>query len=257
MARNLRCQICSTFYSLTVALMLSHLLKVHRNDPDFFVKCDIPGCQRTFKNVHTYKSHLSRHHKGVNIRQPVRFFEGSATGPTVEGMDFEMEDALPEDHYNDSEMPAEENLYDGLEDRLEANKTLNAFYLLRSKEAQSPTQKALDDVVEGSTSLVRNTVELIKLGVQNRLDSAGIDFKAVPGLSELFAEDHQISNPFAHVSTKNKQAAYYAEKFGLVVRIFNVILEVALHYQRFSEKTGTSILSMTTINNINKFVVLP
>ena len=105
MARNLRCQICSTFYSLTVALMLSHLLKVHRNDPDFFVKCDIPGCQRTFKNVHTYKSHLSRHHKGVNIRQPVRFFEGSATGPTVEGMDFEMEDALPEDHYNDSEIP--------------------------------------------------------------------------------------------------------------------------------------------------------
>ena len=66
--------------------------------------------------------------------------------------------------------------------------------MLRSKEAQSLTQKALDDVVEGSTSLVRNTVELIKLGVQNRLDSAGIDFKAVPGLSELFAEDHQISH---------------------------------------------------------------
>ena len=84
------------------------------------------------------------------------------------------------------------------------------------------TQKALDDVVEGSTSLVRNTVELIKLGVQNRLDSAG--------------------NPFAHVSTKNKQAAYYAEKFRLVVRIFNVILEVALHYQRFSEKTGLEFL---------------
>ena len=72
---------------------------------------------------------------------------------------------------------------------LKQTKTLNAFYLLRSKEAQSLTQKALDDVVEGSTSLVRNTVELIKLGVQNRLDSAGIDFKAVPGLSELCAED--------------------------------------------------------------------
>lgn len=153
--------------------------------------------------------------------------------------------------------PLKKTYMTDLKTDLKQTETLNAFYLLRSKEAQSPTQKALDDVVEGSTSLVRNTVELIKLGVQNRLDSAGIDFKAVPGLSELFAEDHQISNPFAHVSTKNKQAAYYAKKFGLVVRIFNVILEVALHYQRFSEKTGTSILSMTTINNINKFVVLP
>ena len=89
---------------------------------------------------------------------------------------------------------------------------------------------------------MRNTVELIKLGVQNCLDSAEIDFKAVPGLSELIAEDHKISNPFAHASTKNKEAAYYVEKFGLVLRIFNVILEVALHYQRFSEKTGLVFL---------------
>ena len=189
--------------------MLSHLLKVHHSDPDFFVKCDIPGCQRTFKNAHTYKSHLRRSHDDVNLHEPICSEDSDSV--EEESMEIEMEDVADGDLYD------EDGLYDRLEDRLEANKKLNALYLLRTKEAHLLTQKALGGIIEGSTALVRNTVELIKSGVHNRLDSAGIDFDAVPGLSELFAEDHQISNPFAHVATKNTQTAYYVENFGLVV----------------------------------------
>ena len=46
-------------------------------------------------------------------------------------------------------------------------------------------KRLLTEYIGGSTNLVRNTVELIQIGVQNRLDNAGIDFDAVPGLSEL------------------------------------------------------------------------
>lgn len=223
MAGNLRCQICSTFYSLTIALMLSHLVKVHQSDPDFFVKCDVPGCQRTFRNANTYKSHLRRAHKEVDLHEPVLGHdhgEDYAEEEEVEeSMEIEMDDlATGAENSSISDMSDEDDLYDRLEDRLEANKKLNAFYLLGTKEAHSLTQKALDGMIDGSTTLVRNTVELIQSGVQNRLDSAGINFDTVPGLSELFAEDHKISNPFAHVATKHKRAAYYAENFGLVVR---------------------------------------
>lgn len=97
-----------------------------------------------------------------------------------EGTDVEMNDLASED-VNQSD---EENLYDRLEDRTEANKRLNALYLLSTKEANLLTQKALDGIVDGTTALVRNTVELVKRGVQNRLDSAGIDFEAVLGLED-------------------------------------------------------------------------
>lgn len=137
-----------------------------------------------------------------------------------EGTDVEMNDLASED-VNQSD---EENLYDRLEDRTEANKRLNALYLLSTKEANLLTQKALDGIVDGTTALVRNTVELVKRGVQNRLDSAGIDFEAVPGLEDLFAEGHEISNPFSHVATKHKQAAFYAENFGLVVSYYLIKL---------------------------------
>lgn len=218
MAGNLQCQICCTFYSLTIALMLSHLLKVHQSDPHFYVKCNIPGCQRTFRNGNTYKSHLRRAHKEVDLHQPVMGHVDAADYVEEEDvMDFEIDDLTTGENSDIDMSDGEEGLYDRLKDRLEANKKMNASYLLSTKEAHSLTQKALDGIIDGSTNLVRNTVELIQIGVQNRLDSAGIDFDAVPGLSELFAEDHKISNPFTHVATKHKQAAYYAANFGLVV----------------------------------------
>ena len=71
--------------------------------------------------------------------------------------------------------------------------------------------------MDGVTSLVKNTVEILKMGVQNRLDSAGLRFDAVPGLDELFKDDHPISSPFCHVNTEHKQAAYFKENFNLVV----------------------------------------
>ena len=55
---NLKCQICPAFYTLTIAVMLSHLIRVHGSDPNFSVKCDVHGCQRTFRKPRSYQSHL-------------------------------------------------------------------------------------------------------------------------------------------------------------------------------------------------------
>lgn len=185
MAGNLQCQICCTFYSLTIALMLSHLLKVHQSDPHFYVKCDIPGCQRTFMNGNTYKSHLRRAHKEVDLHQPILgHVDGEDCVEEVEeedAMDIEIDDLTTGENSSDLDMSdGEGGLYDRLEDRLEANKKMNASYLLNTKEAHSLTQKALDGIIDSSTNLVRNTVELIENGVQNRLDSAGIDLMPFP-----------------------------------------------------------------------------
>ena len=49
------------------------------------------------------------------------------------------------------------------------------------------------------------------------LDDAGISLDSIPGLEQLFTDDHPISNPFQHVSTKHKQEAYFKVNFGLVV----------------------------------------
>ena len=87
----------------------------------------------------------------------------------------------------------------------------------KTRETNQLTQKAVNNIVEDSTLLVRNTVERVKKGVEMCLDDAGISLDSIPGLEQLFTDDHPISNPFQHVSTKHKQEAYFKVNFGLVV----------------------------------------
>ena len=95
----------------------------------------------------------------------------------------------------------------------------NAQFILKTKETNLLTQTCLDNIVNDSTQVVHGTVKTIQSGLQNCLENAGIDFEAVPGLSELFKEENPISNPFKHVSTKYQQDAYFEEHFGLVVSL--------------------------------------
>lgn len=186
--------------------MISHLVLVHKNDQQVHLTCEVPGCQATFQRVFSYKSHLRRIHSDIDLTQNLDFEEHNVSQECQE--------------YEDEPMEVDTDnsgLYDQVQDREEAYKKQNALYLLKTKETQLLTQKALDEIVDGSTALVRNTVELIRAGVQNRLDSAGIRFDAVPGLSEIFEENHVVSNPFQHISTKTQQTNFYKDNFELVV----------------------------------------
>ena len=106
------------------------------------------------------------------------------------------------------------------EDAADARRNQNAQFILKTKETNLLTQKCLDNIVDDSTELVRGTVKAIKSGLHDCLENAGINFNAIPGLNDLFAEENPISNPFQHVSTKYKQNAYFKEHFGLVVSAF-------------------------------------
>ena len=109
------------------------------------------------------------------------------------------------------------------EDPVRAMRDLNAKFILKTKENNLLTQKCVDNIVEDSTELVRGTVKALKSGLQNCLDNAGLNFDAVPGLSQLFEEENPISNPFEHVSTQYKQTAYFKNHFGLVVSVNSLV----------------------------------
>lgn len=50
-------------------------------------------------------------------------------------------------------------------DPIEKQRRANALYLLKTKECNLLTQKATNDIVEGSTWHVRNTIEIIRQGL--------------------------------------------------------------------------------------------
>ena len=130
--------------------------------------------------------------------------------------------------YGDEDM----DVVDNLEDRVEFDRRENAFYLLRTKESNLLSQKCVDNIVEGTTRVVRNTVDSIKSQLKECLDKAHIQFDEVPGIEEIFSSDNPIYNPFEHVLTKHKQALFFKENFGLIVSIiknYNIVKATAYH----------------------------
>ena len=92
-----------------------------------------------------------------------------------------------------------------------------ALHLLRMKDKDRVSQAGIDSFVENTTSIVRTSVELLKSGLMNRLDTAGIDFSAVPGPPELFQEDSLALNPFPGLRNENEQTKYFKDHLNLVV----------------------------------------
>ena len=210
---NLKCQICPAFYTRTIASMQSHLIRVHSTDQRFNVKCDVPGCQRTFGNARSYQTHLRRNHQEFDMHADVRVWDviGEQLNEDEIG---NMELDNPHDPINN-----EERNFEDFEDGLAEMKKRNARFLLQTKECNRLTQKASEDIAGNVSSLMRDTVELVKIGVQDKLDSVGLNFDDVPGLSGLFETDNPLSNPFTHVNTQNKRSNYYKEHLGLVVSV--------------------------------------
>ena len=185
---------------------------MHSSDPHFYITCDARGCQCTFTNANTYKSHLRRAHKDLDLRAPVAAIgdENDVEEQVAERMEADLFDMNGNnDTENDEDVPAHE--------RKEANQRLNALFLMKIKEIHLLSQKAVDGIAEGATAIVRNTVDCVRDGVKSCLQNAGMDFEAIADLQELFDVDNMISNPFRHVATRHKETAFYREKFGLVV----------------------------------------
>ena len=199
----INCQVCAHFFTTSISEMVSHLVLVHQNDPGLHIICDVPGCISTFSRVFSYKSHLRRSHKDIDIKKPV-----AQIIPNVQGLNA-AEERL--DSFQGNVISPQN------EDDTEEMKRTSALYLMKLKETNFLTQTSLDNVVQGTTAIVKRTVKVLKKEVAKKLEGGGLELTQIEGLSNIFDEDHPLSNPLDHVATKHQQTVFQKTNFSLVV----------------------------------------
>ena len=131
------------------------------------------------------------------------------------------------------------------------------------------SQAGIDSFVETTTSIVRTSVEMLKSGLMNRLDTAGIDFTAVPGLPELFQEDSLAMNPSFGLRNENEQTKYFKDHLNLVVSYvvdescIKIILiqktnNIEINYlkQHFSQYMPEEVKPIGDVQMLNKCLFL-
>ena len=84
------------------------------------------------------------------------------------------------------------------------------------KDKRRLTQMAIDDIVEGIGSVLKQTVIRAKAGVRAKLATQGIDLDSVTGRDEVFSD---ATRPFAGLETGFKQEKYFRDVLGLLVSV--------------------------------------
>lgn len=201
------------------SLLISHFKRVHREDPNFFVLCGINGCGKTYKTFYGYRSHLNRTHKELlqiarEVKQPQDLVQ-----------DIEIEEPA-------GDVFGEEPLSDEDEDNplgVQLRCT-SAAYLLRIKETHNLSQKALDDIVQGTNTLVSAAVKSVCVNIANQLQNNAEeeDDEEDDGLQNitwqtLFEQNSEEASPFQDLETENRQRQAFKEMFGLVVSMKNCL----------------------------------
>ena len=60
-----RCPLCSQCGADKFSQVLSHIQHFHSYDPHVSITCGVDGCQVTYRNFNSYKSHLQRKHRAA------------------------------------------------------------------------------------------------------------------------------------------------------------------------------------------------
>lgn len=169
-----RCSLCVEFIAHNLNILLSHIARIHKSDPNFHVLCGIDGCPKTYTNFVSFRNHLIRKH---SITRNLTARNGEI-GPLPNA---EREpDEFEEGNENLNDLDDVDN---GLEFNLareeaEIRKT-SALCLLQFKEKGRVPQTVVDLLVETTTQTVRTSINVLKSGIVNKFHAAGIDFEAV------------------------------------------------------------------------------
>jgi hypothetical protein len=197
---------CVGYLSVSLTELLDHLRRSHSNDPNFHVLCGLDGCPRTYKRVVSFRNHLIRKH---NIY-------GKENEPVINN------DENPRDmNIDDENDPAiQENDAEPAHVLVENMQRDNALCLFGFKDKGRVTQTVVNLFAESSMQMVRNSLNVAKSEIKERLAAVGQAIEDIPGLQQIFEEDSSAMNPLHGIETEQKQHKYHLDHFNLVVSLF-------------------------------------
>ena len=203
------CNRCDGFSATLLVRLLNHIGRCHSSEPGFHVLCGIEECARTYTNYNAFRNHVNKHHSTILERE-------GRISITENREEEEPENFINEEEYEEEFEEENEEEFDIEREQLQLTRN-NALCLMQIKEEGKLTQKNLDNVVNRTTQVVRNSIDMVKNAVAEKLGASGVNFDDIPGLKELFEKENHISDPFKDIANFREQVKYYRENFNLVV----------------------------------------
>lgn len=174
------------FYSNNRQKLFKHLIKRHRNAPNFIVHCSAVGCGASFKKIGTYYVHCHRKHSQIGNN-------------SVDNEDDDTDNPDTEDFLNDETTTSHNNL---------ERKLSEAQYLLKLKSQHNLTQVSISEIIDATKGLIADRLQIVKKKLVEHLPCEIVD--TIP-LNEIFHD-----NSFQGLDSEFLQEKCFVEDLGYV-----------------------------------------
>lgn len=167
------CSLCSLQgqqIKLSTSDYIKHIRLFHEYQPNFQFTCGINGCPRSYHNVGTFKNHVSEVHADLGSSSTSDSSSGdwcelqstssSSTGD-AEVNPLEDTDSSDTDVEYYGEDTTETTSFDLPPCSMDALQKSSAVFLLGLKEKFKLTQVAIQEIVEGVTSLTQKRISIL------------------------------------------------------------------------------------------------
>ena len=180
-----KCSMCF-FASNNFEKYKNHIVRIHKNDANFIVHCNIENCNFTARKWSTFKSHVSRKHRDI---------PGSGEEENIEDYD-----DVDEVNFNS----------------LERETHLEAKYALALQAQHGLSISAVNAVLDSTSDILDGKMTVFKDIIRERLNENGVETS--------FLDDIMEPNLFSALKTNNARIKYYADNLSLIKPV-EVVLE--------------------------------
>ena len=186
--QDFRCSLCS-YTSESYDRFVSHVVRLHRHDPNFIVYCSMANCSYSSKTWGAFKSHMSRKHRKLAEKMPTE---------------------------NDIDTDANDDDSGGLEyltptppqQQLDNRRGRNAAFALALESRHNLSQSSVDDVIESTSLLIEQHVALYK----NRVRAEIVE----QGLNAEFLDEIAVEPLLNELGSHKKRDTFYEKNLGYI-----------------------------------------
>ncbi|XP_029942559.1 uncharacterized protein LOC115384425 [Salarias fasciatus] len=191
------CFKCKKSAGKNVRQFFSHLRVMHNvYSASTFFQCAQLGCQRSFNQIRSFRRHLLAHAIEFDIST-----EGEGSPATHPERSEEPEGSISDElEWADTSQAWDDLEEDSIKDRV-------ALFLARLKSKPSQTYSAIRDVVEHTSSLVKDVVDSLKRKTTSFLRDIGQP--ETPECEELLQQFNLAAVPFKGFESEYKQMKYF------------------------------------------------
>ncbi len=186
------CTMCH-FQSDEFRRFKSHVLRMHRNSPDFLVSCSYGACEYSTKSWNAFKMHVYRYHSEINQ---------AMDGDQQLAADFASDDLLDSDDFVESDARSS-NIHNITEIK-------NAEFTLKLETVHKIPKVAIDNIIQHTSQLISHhvseVVNSIKSHLQPKISSEDLSF------INSFIKGIKLNN----VESEYSRRKYYSHNCNLV-----------------------------------------